>query len=92
VTIRKKKDVVAILTLPCYHLQHGHTVAPKKRKRSLRDGGYQPGSATVAAVFQARCGRNSRISAGQMRSVADNLMENSKNSDGAEEEGALRPL
>jgi hypothetical protein len=29
--IRKKKDVVAILTLPCYHLQHGHTVSPKKR-------------------------------------------------------------
>jgi hypothetical protein len=40
----------------------------------------------LRAVFQARCGRSSRISAEPIGSVTDNLMENSKSSDGEIEE------
>jgi len=36
----------------------------------LQNSGYQPGSARVVAVFRPRCGRNPRISAERMRSVA----------------------
>ena len=56
---------------------------------ALENSGYQPGSARVVAVFQARCDRGSRISAEPSRSVADNLMENSKKQRREEEEGAL---
>jgi hypothetical protein len=45
---------------------------------TLENSGYQPGSATVVADFQARCGRRSRISAEPIRSVTDGSMENSK--------------
>src|ERR1700730_15887402 len=65
-----------------------HLVA--RTRRRLQNSGYQPGSACVIAVFRTLCGRSSRISAGQMKSVADKSMDNSKNSDGWEEEKRLR--
>jgi hypothetical protein len=49
------------------------------------NSGDQPGSATVPAVLQARCDRKSRISAEQIRSVADYGWRNSKISDHEEE-------
>jgi hypothetical protein len=49
------------------------------REPATANSGYQPGSATAVAVRPAYSGRNSRISAEQMRSVADNLMEKQQN-------------
>jgi hypothetical protein len=90
---QKKERCVAILSIVVLSFSawtYGR--APKSENAASGTADISQDQRWLPLFFQARCGRSSRISAEQTRSVADNLMENSKNSDGAQEEGALCPL
>jgi hypothetical protein len=60
-----------------------------------REGGFKTADISqdqraLSLFFGPVAGRSSRISAGQMRSVADNLMEKQQTRDGWDEEERLR--
>jgi hypothetical protein len=52
----------------------------------------QPGSATVVAILQVRCGRNFKISAEQTRSAADNLLQKTAKTAAARRKRCVAPL